>query len=89
MPTERDHARSVLERDEPPGRRRPVQHRHRHVHQDDLRIAGLGEPDRLTPGRRRADDLEAPVLLENGRERVREDLVVVDHEHADRLVPPP
>ena len=84
---EGDHARGMLECEQAARGGRAVEHRHRHVHQDDLGLGGLRQPHSLAAGRGRADDLEAPVLVEDGGEGVREHAVVVDHEHANRLCP--
>ena len=59
---------------------------HEDVHQDDLRVTGDGEVDRLLPARRLADHLDAIVALEEHRQGVREQPVVVHDEHADGLI---
>jgi len=61
----------------------PVHAAHEDVHQDDVGETRLREVDRLLAARRDPDDLDPLVALQEHRQRVGEQRVVVDHEDAD------
>ena len=62
-----------------------VEHRHAHIHQDEVRAELPRELDRLAAVARLADDLDPLVCREDRLERLGEQPVVVGDEDAERL----
>ena len=69
---------------QPPGRLDPVDLRHAHVHQDDVRRDAARQLDRLAPVGRLADDLEVGLRLEDHPEAGAHECLVVDDQHPHR-----
>src|SRR5436190_9724380 len=62
-----------------------IEHRHAHVHQDEIRAQPLRELDRLAAVARLADDLDPVVGGEDRLERLGKEPMVVGYQHAERL----
>src|SRR5262245_13694219 len=67
-----------------PRRLDPVEHRHADIHQDDVRALGAAHLNRLLAIRSGADDVEVGLSRQQRGEAGTDDLLVVDHEDADR-----
>ena len=88
-PREHDHARRPGPRSRICSRRgETVQHGHRDVHQDDVRLRARARArPRRSPSAARADDVDPPVGREDRLERLGEETLVVGDQHAHLVRP--